>query len=80
MKNTENPTLYSLNTQNTSPETVQTFADVLKLLGVESLEIRPETQARAVRGTRELLADYGADWMRQNAERLIAELEYLDTM
>ena len=62
------------------PETVKTFADALKTMGVSKLELDEEWQDFAVTSTQELLDRYGKEWIWQNRVRLKEELELLNTM
>jgi hypothetical protein len=59
---------------------VETFADVLKALGVESLDVDDDTRALAVRGTNRLMDRNGKLWIWQHRVRLIEELELIDSM
>ncbi len=70
----------SSSTPKDSPATVETFADVLKLLNVDKLEVDEAIQDLAVQGTNRMLKRYGPEWMRENKVRLVQELELLNTM
>ncbi|MDR1044032.1 MAG: hypothetical protein LBP33_02805 [Candidatus Adiutrix sp.] len=80
MTNMTDPTLSISNTPKGSPVTVETFADVLKLLQVDSLDVDPWVQDLAVESTNELIARDGVDWIRKHRVRLIEELELLNEM
>jgi len=79
MSNTDVPTL-TTSIPKDFPETVKTFADVLKTLGVQNLTIDQEWQDFAVSSTQKLLDRYGKDWVWQHRVRLKEELELLDSM
>ena len=76
---TENHTSTTTSTPKDSPVTVETFEDVLKLMGVESLDIREETKAGAVAYAPRLLERHGPEWFKEHSLRLTQELELLDT-
>jgi len=79
MTNTADQTSTSTNTPKGSPVTVKTFEDVLKLHGVERLEVDPWVQDLAINSTNKLLQEYGPEWISQNRVRLIEELELIDS-
>ncbi len=78
MTNTADRISSSSNTPKDSPETVETFADVLKLLEIESLDVDQWVKDHAVESSKRLIKRYGKEWMTQNRVRLIEELEYLN--
>jgi len=80
MVDTESRTSLNSNIPQDFPGTVETFADVLKLLGIESLDVDAEIQDLAVRGAPELLERYGPMWFKEHRVRLIQELELLNEM
>jgi hypothetical protein len=59
---------------------VETFADVLKLLQVDSLDVDQWVQGLGIESMNRLLREYGESWIHQNRVRLIQELELLNTM
>ena len=80
MQKTNAQTSMSSHTPKDSPVTVETFADVLKLMEVDNLDISEETQAFAVQSTKELIEERGADYIRQNRHMLANQLEQIDSM
>lgn len=80
MKNMENQTSSTLSIPKDFPETVMTYADVLKTMGLESLEVEAWVQDLAVESTNELLERHGKEWVWQNRVRLAEELELIDSM
>ena len=71
-------------TPKDSPGTPLTWNDVLRLLGVQDLpywnQKYPDRQAYLIHSTQNLLARHGEEWLRQNRERLLREIDYLDDM
>ena len=61
------------------PDTVETFADVLRTLGVEKLdgETTPSFERFAVDSTNSLIAEYGKEWVWRHKGLLHAQLEML---
>jgi hypothetical protein len=81
MKLMDGPTLSATSIPPDFPETVETFADVLKTLGAtETPELESWVQALAVESTNGLIARHGKLWVWQHRVRLAEELELLDEM
>ena len=80
MTNSTDQVLPSMSAQEDLPTTVETFADVLKLHGVESLNVDADIQRLAIRATNELLLVYGPEWVKENSAKLIQELKRLSRM
>lgn len=80
MANVDAPTLSATSIPEDFPETVETFADVLKALGLTELNVDQRTQTLAIRGTSRMIKEYGLGWIRENRVRLVEELELINEM
>ena len=80
MTSTDAPTLSDSSIPKNFPETVKTFDDVMKALGVTNLDVDHGTQAMAISGTNKLIARHNKLWVWENRVRLKEELELLNEM
>lgn len=80
MANVDAPTLSATSIPEDFPETVETFADVLKTLGLTELDVEQDTQNLAVESTNELIDRNGKLWIWQHRVRLKQKLELINEM
>lgn len=82
MNNTENQMSSTSSIPKDFPETVETFADVLRMLGAERLEeeMTPDMEEFAVHSSQRILEEKGKEYIWQNRHFLKYQLEYLATM